>query len=75
MTDSPAKAPDTPEHLTIEFKAGIPVAVTVKGSSKSVTDSVELFQLLNELGKKHGVGRIDIVENRFIGEHSKRLIV
>lgn len=71
MTDSPLKAPDSPEDLTIEFKQGIPVAVTVKGSSKPVTDSVDLFLLLNQLGKRHGVGRIDIVENRYIGLKSR----
>ena len=40
-------------------------------SGKSATGSVELYTLLNELGAEHGVGRVDIVENRFIGMKSR----
>ncbi|KAF8475393.1 putative argininosuccinate synthase [Russula ochroleuca] len=69
LTSSLEDAPGTPEHLSIEFKAGLPVKVTV-GSTTHV-DSVDIFLVLNSLGRKHGIGRIDIVENRFIGVKSR----
>lgn len=43
----------------------------LKAGGKTITDSLELFIALNALGKKHGIGRIDIVENRFIGIKSR----
>lgn len=70
MTDSPLTAPDKPEDLTLTFKKGLP-AKLVLPSGKTLTDSVELFVALNDLGRKHGVGRIDIVENRYIGLKSR----
>jgi argininosuccinate synthase len=71
LTASPETAPDTPERITIEFKHGLPVKVTGESGFKTVTDSVEIFMALNALGRKHGIGRIDIVENRFIGVKSR----
>jgi hypothetical protein len=75
LTTSPQSAPSTPEHLTIEFSRGLPVKVTVLDPSpeknKIYTDAVEIFLALNALARKHGVGRIDIVENRFIGVKSR----
>ena len=71
LTVAPEDAPQEPERLSIEFKAGIPVKVTVAGSDKTYTDGVEIFLALNALARKHGVGRIDIVENRFIGVKSR----
>ncbi|KAK2055935.1 arginosuccinate synthase [Colletotrichum caudatum] len=71
MTVSPLKAPDTPAHITIHFEKGIPVKVVTVESKQTVTDSVEVFKLLNALGKEHGIGRIDIVENRLIGLKSR----
>lgn len=69
MTDDPRKAPETPAEITIKFTKGIPTAlVTPEGE---ITESVELFRALNKLGKTHGVGRIDIVENRYIGLKSR----
>lgn len=68
-TISPQNAPDKPLDITIEFKKGIPVKVT--SPEKTATDAVELFGYLNQIGKEHGVGRIDIVENRFIGLKSR----
>ena len=69
MTDDPLKAPDQPLDITIEFDKGVPVKViTPKGKA---TDAVELFTLLNTIGSQHGIGRIDIVENRFIGLKSR----
>lgn len=65
LTTDPTQAPDTPEEISIEFTKGLPTKATIGG--KSYTDSVELFLAVNDIGRKHGVGRIDIVENRLIG--------
>ncbi|ORY71036.1 argininosuccinate synthase [Pseudomassariella vexata] len=70
MTVDPIDAPDKPYHFTIFFEKGIPVKVVTE-DKKEVTDSVELFKLLNKIGHDHGVGRVDIVENRFIGLKSR----
>lgn len=69
MTTAIEKTPDTPDDIIIHFKDGIPVKVEHDKVVK--TDSLELFQYLNKVGSKHGVGRIDIVENRFIGIKSR----
>lgn len=66
MTVPPEKAPDRPEYVEIEFLAGDPVAV----NGKALTPAV-LIKTLNDLGGKHGVGRIDMVENRFVGMKSR----
>lgn len=71
LTQSIESAPTSPDHITIEFKAGLPVTVTVTASDKTYTDPVEIFLELNALARKHGIGRIDIVENRFIGVKSR----
>jgi argininosuccinate synthase len=65
-TDSPEKAPDTPEYISIEFERGDPIAVDGKKLSPAA-----LLTALNALGKKHGVGRLDLVENRFVGMKSR----
>ncbi|MCD8562584.1 MAG: argininosuccinate synthase [Alphaproteobacteria bacterium] len=70
-TSTPAKWPNEPELIEIEFKAGIPVKVTNKSNGVSKTGALELFTYLNELGTKHGVGRLDMVENRFVGIKSR----
>ncbi|EIM86483.1 argininosuccinate synthetase [Stereum hirsutum FP-91666 SS1] len=70
LTTSIADAPSTPERISIAFKAGLPTKLSVEGG-KEYTDSVEIFLALNALGRKHGIGRIDIVENRFIGVKSR----
>ncbi|KAK0674755.1 putative argininosuccinate synthase [Cercophora samala] len=68
-TVDPTDAPDVPYNFTIHFEKGIPSkVVTPEGE---VTDSVALFKLLNKIGHDNGVGRIDIVENRFIGLKSR----
>lgn len=69
LTASPEAAPDQPEKISIEFKGGLPVKVT--NGSSTVTDAVDVFMTLNALARKHGIGRIDIVENRFIGVKSR----
>jgi argininosuccinate synthase len=69
MTDDPVKAPNEPEDIEITFAKGLPVNLNVGG--KKITDGLEIFLALNAIGKKHGIGRIDIVENRFIGLKSR----
>ncbi|KAE9984122.1 argininosuccinate synthetase [Venturia inaequalis] len=69
LTVDPMKAPDTPEDFTLFFEKGLPVKLESNG--KSFTDSVELFLEANAIARRNGVGRIDIVENRFIGLKSR----
>lgn len=70
-TVSPQKAPDKETNIVIEFKSGIPVKVVNLSENKTVAGSLELFQYLNELGSKNGIGRADLVENRFVGMKSR----
>jgi len=70
-TVAPKDAPDKETKIMIEFKKGIPIAVTNLSEKKSVKGSLKLFKYLNELGSKNGVGRIDLVENRFVGMKSR----
>ncbi|MHC4262102.1 MAG: argininosuccinate synthase [Planctomycetota bacterium] len=65
-TTDPKLAPDEPERVAIDFRSGIPVGV--EGSELG---AVNLLERLNELGAKHGVGRVDIVENRLVGMKSR----
>ena len=65
-TDNPETAPDTPEYITIDFERGDPVAVNGEGLSPAT-----LLKKLNDLGKLHGIGRLDLVENRFVGMKSR----
>ncbi|CAE6350096.1 unnamed protein product [Rhizoctonia solani] len=69
LTASPEQAPEQPDKISIEFKQGLPVKVT--NGDKTHTDAVDIFLALNALARKHGIGRIDIVENRFIGVKSR----
>ena len=66
MGVSPEQAPDEAEYLTVSFEAGVPVAVNGEKLS-----AVPLVEKLNELGGKHGIGLIDIVENRLVGMKSR----
>ena len=66
MTRSPEDAPDTPRYLEIDFEHGNPVAV-----DGTAMDPVPLLEHLNAVGGEHGVGRVDIVENRFVGMKSR----
>ncbi|KAJ8613747.1 hypothetical protein MRB53_036889 [Persea americana] len=70
LTVDPLKAPDTPEDFTLEFVKGIPTKLTTT-EGKTCTDPVDLFLTANAIARRHGVGRIDIVENRFIGLKSR----
>jgi argininosuccinate synthase len=71
MTKSPKEAPDQPEQVKIEFKKGIPVKITNLTDGTVKEDSLEIFLYANEIAGKHGIGRIDIVENRFVGIKSR----
>jgi argininosuccinate synthase len=61
----PLDAPDVPTKFSVTFKAGIPVKLDVEGG-ETYTDSVELFKKLNEIAGANAVGRIDIVESRYL---------
>ena len=67
-TTDPELAPNTPEIITIGFETGDPVSVNGEKLSPAM-----LLTRLNELGGKHGVGRLDLVENRFVGMKSRGL--
>ena len=70
-TNSPRKAPDEETFIDIEFKDGLPTAVVNHGDGKRVTGNLALFLYLNELGRINGIGRMDMVENRFVGIKSR----
>jgi len=70
-TVSPQKAPDKTTTIEINFKNGIPIKVENKDDGTVKTDALELFMYLNDLGAANGIGRIDIVENRFVGIKSR----
>ncbi len=65
-TDDPENAPDKPDYVTIEFERGDPVAIDSKKMSPA-----GLLTKLNTLGRRHGIGRLDLVENRFVGMKSR----
>lgn len=69
LTVDPTDAPDVPEQFTVVFKKGLPVKLVYKEGE--VTDPVEIFLTANKIARRNGVGRIDIVENRFIGLKSR----
>ena len=66
LSVSPEQAPDTPEYIEIDFRSGNPTAVNGQTLSPA-----GLLARLNELGSKHGIGRIDLVENRYVGMKSR----
>jgi argininosuccinate synthase len=65
-TDEPARAPDKPVVITVDFAGGDAVAVDGKKLSPA-----QLLARLNGLGRVHGIGRVDLVENRFVGMKSR----
>jgi argininosuccinate synthase len=65
-TGDPAAAPDEPDYVTIDFERGDAVAVNGKKHKPAA-----LLAELNSLGRRHGVGRLDLVENRFVGMKSR----
>jgi len=66
LTNSPESAPDVPVHVEIDYEAGNPVAV-----DGSRLGPVALLERLNRLGGEHGIGRVDLVENRYVGMKSR----
>lgn len=67
-TNAPEQAPDTPEYVTIRFEEGVPVAV-----NDERLGPVEIVKKLNYIGGKHGVGRIDHIEDRLVGIKSREI--
>lgn len=61
-TTDPVNAPDEPEYITLSYKNGDPIAVNGEAMSPAT-----LLKKLNDYGNKHGIGRVDIVENRYVG--------
>jgi len=61
-TNSPEQAPDEAEYITISYKNGDPIAINGEEMSPAT-----ILETLNQYGNKHGIGRIDIVENRYVG--------
>ncbi|GAB1409228.1 argininosuccinate synthase [Desulfovibrionales bacterium] len=66
MSVNPEQAPDSPEIITLDFERGNPVAINGEKLSPA-----QMLAKLNELGGKHGIGRLDMVENRFVGMKSR----
>jgi len=66
LSHAPEAAPDTPAYITLSFERGVPVALD--GVALGL---VELVEQLNQIGGLHGVGRIDMVENRLVGMKSR----
>ncbi len=67
-TVSPENAPDEPEIVTIEFEAGIPKSINGKEM-----DCISIVKLLNEIGGRNAIGRIDMIENRLVGIKSREI--
>jgi argininosuccinate synthase len=67
-TTAPEKAPDTPEYVTIKFEVGVPVAL-----NKEALAPLQLIEKLNKTAGKHGIGRIDHIEDRMVGIKSREI--
>ncbi len=68
-TSTPANWPDKADLIDLSFKDGVPVKVEHDGSA--VTGDLAIFEFLNKMGTLHGIGRLDMVENRFVGIKSR----
>jgi argininosuccinate synthase len=66
LSNSPKSAPEQPARVTVGFEQGLPVSL-----DGATLPPVALLEKLNELGGRHGIGRIDLVENRFVGMKSR----
>jgi argininosuccinate synthase len=66
LTTAPREAPDAPETIELTFEAGNPVAIDGETLSPAA-----MLTRLNQLGSRHGIGRVDLVENRFVGMKSR----
>lgn len=71
LTRALENTPDTPSELSIFFKDARPVRVVSHDDGAEYTDPVALFSYLNDVGGRHGIGRVDLVENRFVGIKSR----
>jgi argininosuccinate synthase len=68
ITCSPAEAPDYAEKVSIGFESGVPISL-----NDDLMDGVEIVSKLNEIGGRHGIGRMDLIENRVIGIKSREI--
>jgi len=66
LSSAPEAAPDAPEYVVVAFEAGVPVAI-----DGTRMELVPLLERLNQIGGRHGVGRVDMVENRLVGMKSR----
>ena len=66
LTTPVLQTPDDPEEITIDFEKGVPIAVNGQG-----LDPAALVRALNKIGGRHGIGRVDLVENRYVGIKSR----
>jgi len=71
LTTDPKQAPDKATRIALEFSAGVPVELELLDTGKKFSDPLELFKALNKVAGENGVGRIDIVENRYVGIKSR----
>lgn len=71
LTSSPQNAPDKTTRVSLTFQDGIPVKITNLDNGAIKTNPLELFMYLNQLGAESGIGRLDMVENRFVGIKSR----
>ena len=71
LTLSPKEAKDEETILTIEFEDGVPLSVKNENDGTTLTDPLEMILYLNKMGHDNGIGRVDMVENRFIGIKSR----
>ncbi|MCX8175530.1 MAG: argininosuccinate synthase [Candidatus Micrarchaeota archaeon] len=72
-TTSPQKAPDRITTIEVHFKDGTPIKIVNKDDGTVKTDPLELFLYANKIGAENGIGRVDMVENRFVGIKSRGL--
>jgi argininosuccinate synthase len=70
-TVSPREAPDREVIIEIQFKDGLPTEIYNRAEDRTVVGNLEMFNYLNQLGRENGIGRIDMVENRFVGIKSR----
>ena len=71
LTNSIANSDENESLIEIHFKNGIPTKIKNMDDGKTISGALNLFRYLNELGNRHGIGRVDMVENRFIGIKSR----
>ncbi|XP_076183959.1 argininosuccinate synthase [Ptiloglossa arizonensis] len=71
MTNDPLDSPAKPAEIEINFKQGYPSLVRDLESNETFSTPLKIIQYLNKIGSRHGIGRLDIVENRFIGLKSR----